>query len=177
MGAYNSPMSGGRHERIFPARRDALPQIAAFLAEVCAAASFSREGCLRLTLLVEELFTNTVMHGHGGDSEEPVRVVGGVSPRRAGPASGPLGASAGATGCLGRAVVIVGPGRLAPGPRFPKSPLGLAPDPSPSGELALAPPVCSLSLARSQLPDSAVMGSSPMRCVSVPLRTRTRGRQ
>ena len=68
-------MSGGRHERIFPARRDALPQIAAFLAEVCAAASFSREGCLRLTLLVEELFTNTVMHGHGGDSEAPVRLV------------------------------------------------------------------------------------------------------
>jgi len=68
-------MSGGRHERIFPARRDALPQITAFLAEVCAAASFSREGCLRLTLLVEELFTNTVMHGHGGDSEAPVRLV------------------------------------------------------------------------------------------------------
>jgi serine/threonine-protein kinase RsbW len=75
MGAYNSPMSGGRHERIFPARRDTLPQIAAFLAEVCAAASFSREGCLRLTLLVEELFTNTVTHGHGGDSEAPVRLV------------------------------------------------------------------------------------------------------
>src|SRR5262249_2735478 len=75
MDAYNSPMSGGRHERIFPARRDALPQIAAFLAEASAAASFSREGCLRLTLLVEELFTNTVMHGHGGDSEAPVRLV------------------------------------------------------------------------------------------------------
>ena len=75
MAAYNSPMSGARHDRIFPARRDALPQIAAFLAEVCAAAALSRESGLRLTLLVEELFTNTVMHGHGGDSEAPVRLV------------------------------------------------------------------------------------------------------
>jgi serine/threonine-protein kinase RsbW len=74
MGAYNSPMTGGRHDRIFPARRDALPQIAAFLAEVCAAAALPRETCLRLTLLVEELFTNTVTHGHGGDSEAPVRL-------------------------------------------------------------------------------------------------------
>jgi len=75
MAAYNSPMSGARHDRIFPARRDALPQIAAFLAEVCAAATLPRESCLRLTLLVEELFTNTVTHGHGGDSEAPVRLV------------------------------------------------------------------------------------------------------
>ena len=67
-------MTAGRHERIFPARRDALPQIAAFLGEVCADAGFPREGCLRLTLLVEELFTNTVTHGHGGDSEAPVRL-------------------------------------------------------------------------------------------------------
>ena len=29
---------------------------------------------LRLSLVVEELFTNTVMHGHGGDSDAPVRV-------------------------------------------------------------------------------------------------------
>ena len=68
-------MSGGHHDRIFPARRDALPQIAVFLSEVCAAAALSRASCLRLVLLVEELFTNTVTHGHGGDSEAPVRLV------------------------------------------------------------------------------------------------------
>src|SRR5262249_9420391 len=28
----------------------------------------------KLTLLVEELFTNTVVHGHGGERDEPVRV-------------------------------------------------------------------------------------------------------
>jgi serine/threonine-protein kinase RsbW len=67
-------MTEGRYERIFPARRDTWPRIFAFIAEVCAAATLSREGCLRLTLLVEELFTNTVTHGHGGDSEAPVRL-------------------------------------------------------------------------------------------------------
>jgi anti-sigma regulatory factor (Ser/Thr protein kinase) len=67
-------MSGARHHRIFPARRDALPRVAAFLAEVCTEAGLTREACLRVTLLVEELFTNTVVHGHGGDSEAPVRL-------------------------------------------------------------------------------------------------------
>jgi len=63
-----------RHTRSFPARRDALPQVEAFLAEVCAAAGLDRAMGLRVTLLVEELFTNTVVHGHGADSEVPVRL-------------------------------------------------------------------------------------------------------
>ncbi len=67
-------MSGTRHSRIFPARRDALPQVESFLVEVCAGAGLGREACLRLTLLVEELFTNTVVHGHGADSDAPVRL-------------------------------------------------------------------------------------------------------
>ena len=64
-------MSGVPHERIFPARRDALPEVEAVWAEVCAAAALDRAMCLRVTLQVEELFTNTVVHGHGalpGDS-------------------------------------------------------------------------------------------------------------
>jgi sigma-B regulation protein RsbU (phosphoserine phosphatase) len=72
----------GRHSRTFPARRDALPQVDAFLGEVCAAAGLGREACLRLTLLVEELFTNTVVHGHGADSDEPVRLECHVAPGR-----------------------------------------------------------------------------------------------
>jgi len=67
-------MTGRRHSRIFPARRDALPQVESFLAEVCAGAGIGREACLRLTLLVEELFTNTVVHGHGADSEAPIQL-------------------------------------------------------------------------------------------------------
>src|SRR6266545_6895945 len=75
-------MSGPRHHRVLPARRDALPQVEAFLAEVCAAAGLDRAMCLRVTLLVEELFTNTVVHGHGADSDAPVRLDCGVTPGR-----------------------------------------------------------------------------------------------
>ena len=63
-----------RHTHIFPARRDALPEVEAFLAEMCAGAGLSRQMCLRITLLVEELFTNTVVHGHGADSDAPVQL-------------------------------------------------------------------------------------------------------
>ncbi len=41
---------------------------------MCAATGLPRDGCLRLTLLVEELFTNTVTHGHGDDSDAQVRL-------------------------------------------------------------------------------------------------------
>jgi len=46
--------------------------VTSFLADVCSTGGLSREACLRITLLVEELFTNTVVHGHGGDSEASV---------------------------------------------------------------------------------------------------------
>ena len=36
--------------------------------------------CLRLTLLVEELFTNTVVHGHGTDTEAPVYLAFEIRP-------------------------------------------------------------------------------------------------
>jgi anti-sigma regulatory factor (Ser/Thr protein kinase) len=75
-------MTVARHSRTFPARRDALPQVDAFLGEMCAEAGLGREPCLRLTLLVEELFTNTVMHGHGADSDAPVRLECEVAPGR-----------------------------------------------------------------------------------------------
>lgn len=75
-------MPVARHRRTFPARRDALPQIGAFLSEVCEASSLGRQTCLRLTLLVEELFTNTVVHGHGADSDAPVRLDCEVAPGR-----------------------------------------------------------------------------------------------
>jgi anti-sigma regulatory factor (Ser/Thr protein kinase) len=80
--AYNSPMTVARYDRIFPARRDALSRVGTFLAEVCDAAGLPREGCLRLTLLVEELFTNTVTHGYGADSDEPVRLECEATPGR-----------------------------------------------------------------------------------------------
>jgi anti-sigma regulatory factor (Ser/Thr protein kinase) len=63
-----------RLARAFPARIDALAQVAAFVEEVAAAAGFTRHDCLRLTLVLEELFTNTVEHGYGGDSEGLVQI-------------------------------------------------------------------------------------------------------
>ena len=41
---------------------------------MCAATGVPRKTCLRLTLLVEELFTNTVVHGYGRDTEAPVHL-------------------------------------------------------------------------------------------------------
>jgi anti-sigma regulatory factor (Ser/Thr protein kinase) len=48
--------------------------VAEFIASVCAGGGVPRKTCLRLTLLVEELFTNTVVHGHGRDTESPIRL-------------------------------------------------------------------------------------------------------
>jgi len=38
------------------------------------AAGLGREDRHKLTLIVEELFTNTVTHGHHGDSDAPVQI-------------------------------------------------------------------------------------------------------
>ncbi|HYS17182.1 MAG TPA: ATP-binding protein [Candidatus Binatia bacterium] len=70
----------GNHNRTFPARRDTLPAVAQFIADICAADGVPRKACLRLTLLVEELFTNTVVHGHGDDTEAPVSLSFAIRP-------------------------------------------------------------------------------------------------
>ena len=70
----------GKHHRTFPARRDTLPAVAQFIADICAVNGVPRKACLRLTLLVEELFTNTVVHGHGIDTDEPVYLAFEIQP-------------------------------------------------------------------------------------------------
>jgi anti-sigma regulatory factor (Ser/Thr protein kinase) len=89
------------HVETFPARMSAVPAVTAFTARACLAAGLAQDACLRLTLLVEELFPNTVAHGHGHDSEAPVRVVFDVAPGRVellyedtGPAHAPFAAVA-----------------------------------------------------------------------------------
>lgn len=89
------------HDEVFPAKMSAVPAVTAFTARACLAAGLARDACLRLTLLVEELFTNTVAHGHGQDSEAPVRLVFDVAPGRVellyedtGPAHDPFAAVA-----------------------------------------------------------------------------------
>ena len=59
---------------MFPARLATLPQVVAFLEGFCAASGIGRAYCLRLNLVLEELFTNTVNHGHQGDSDAPIWV-------------------------------------------------------------------------------------------------------
>ena len=56
------------------ASMDCLPQAIVFVEEFCRERQVARNDVLRLSLIVEELFTNTVMHGHGGDSDAPVRI-------------------------------------------------------------------------------------------------------
>jgi len=57
---------------MFPSRREAWRDARAFIDGFCRAAAVPREPCLRANLVLEELFLNTVKHGHGGGSDAPV---------------------------------------------------------------------------------------------------------
>jgi anti-sigma regulatory factor (Ser/Thr protein kinase) len=67
-------------ERTFRARLDALPETAVFVETFCSDNDVTSADAMRLTLIVEELFTNTVMHGHRGDSEAAIYVSLSVEP-------------------------------------------------------------------------------------------------
>jgi anti-sigma regulatory factor (Ser/Thr protein kinase) len=64
-------MSAGEH-RVFQARLAILAQTGAFVEAFCRRHSVARADALRLTLIVEELFSNTVAHGHGGDCDAEI---------------------------------------------------------------------------------------------------------
>ncbi len=57
---------------MFTSRPEALREARAFIEGFCAAAGVERGPCLRLNLVLEELFLNTVKHGHRGGSDAPV---------------------------------------------------------------------------------------------------------
>jgi anti-sigma regulatory factor (Ser/Thr protein kinase) len=61
-----------RQTRRFRARLDEAPNVSAFVES--SIAGMSPRLIMRLQLIVEELFVNTVTYGHGGDSEAPVDV-------------------------------------------------------------------------------------------------------
>ena len=63
-----------RLNRVFPARLWAFDHIKGLIDEFSAMADLGREDRHKLTLIVEELFTNTVNHGHRGDSDASVSV-------------------------------------------------------------------------------------------------------
>jgi serine/threonine-protein kinase RsbW len=66
----------------FSAQMDSLPLAAGFVQAFCAQQRVASDDTLRLTLIVEELFTNAVVHGHGGGSDAPVRLVLGIDSAR-----------------------------------------------------------------------------------------------
>lgn len=57
-----------------PARLEKLRALRAFLEHFCTDFGIEQDPKLRLNVVLEELFTNTVRHGHGGDCEAPVWV-------------------------------------------------------------------------------------------------------
>jgi serine/threonine-protein kinase RsbW len=66
-------MTGGE-KRIFKARMNLLPEATVFVERFCSLHRVGRPDLLRLTLIVEELFTNTVGHGYGGESDAPIYI-------------------------------------------------------------------------------------------------------
>ena len=60
--------------RVFNAQMSALPETAAFVESFCARHRIARADVLRLTLIVEELFTNSGEHGYRGESDAPIHV-------------------------------------------------------------------------------------------------------
>lgn len=66
-------LPAGEHA-VFPARLAAPPETAAFARDFCERNGVSRDDALRLTLIIEEFFTNTVEHGYRTESDAPIRV-------------------------------------------------------------------------------------------------------
>ncbi|MEO8739318.1 MAG: ATP-binding protein [Casimicrobiaceae bacterium] len=71
-------VNDGPDERLFKAQLGLLPETAAFIDAFCRRHGVGLPVALRITLVVEELFTNTVEHGYHGDSEALIRVALGI---------------------------------------------------------------------------------------------------
>jgi serine/threonine-protein kinase RsbW len=67
-----NPMTNASDVRCFQARMEVLPQLLACMREACRHTGVAPPCILRVELAVEELFTNTVCHGYGGDCERPI---------------------------------------------------------------------------------------------------------
>lgn len=65
----------GGDRRVFGARMSLLPETAGFVEAFCARHRITRDDAMRLALIVEELFTNTVVHGYRGESDAPIVMV------------------------------------------------------------------------------------------------------
>jgi len=57
---------------MFPARLSQLRSLTGFLEAFCRAQAIERNRCLRLNLVLEELFVNSIQHGYRGDCDAPI---------------------------------------------------------------------------------------------------------
>src|ERR1700682_3042910 len=57
---------------MFLSRLEEWKRARGFIEGFCAGAGLTRESCLKANLVVEELFLNTVKHGHRGGSDAPI---------------------------------------------------------------------------------------------------------
>jgi serine/threonine-protein kinase RsbW len=57
---------------MFPSRLEAWKQARGFIEAFCRSAGIAREAGLKANLVAEELFLNTVKHGHRGGSDAPI---------------------------------------------------------------------------------------------------------
>lgn len=63
-----------RLNRSFVAKLSSFNEIRALIEAFSESAGIDPADRHKLTLIVEELFINTVRHGHGGDSDEPIDI-------------------------------------------------------------------------------------------------------
>jgi serine/threonine-protein kinase RsbW len=61
-------------QREFPARLASLTDVAAFIDDFGSRHGVDPGLALKLTLVLEELVTNTIEHGFGGESDAPIRI-------------------------------------------------------------------------------------------------------
>ena len=57
---------------MFPSRLQNWRKARAFIEDFCKGAEVPRDACLKANLVIEELFLNTVKHGHRGGSDAPI---------------------------------------------------------------------------------------------------------
>lgn len=72
MGTPVNSVTKAGHQAMFTSRMRDSSAVRAFLDQFCAEAGIAHGACLRLHLVTEELFTNTVKHGNRGGSDSPV---------------------------------------------------------------------------------------------------------
>jgi len=84
--------------RRFPASMAFMSEVMAHTAELCKSSGLTHREQMRVELAIEELFTNTVRHGYGDDSDQPVWIEANndieklcITYQDAAPAYNPLG--------------------------------------------------------------------------------------